>query len=136
MGLGRFHAETWVLSCFGIDFSKFSKSQLVATRFLFDAAFPFLLLFVLSFVTKPVPKPDLDRFFARMHTPVQKTEEEERKALEESYRNPKRFEKDKLFPGTNWEILKPTRMDFLGFGGSWILVGIIILLLWLMVSIK
>ncbi len=71
-----------------------------------------------------------------MHTPVQKTEEEERKALEESYRNPKRFEKDKLFPGTNWEILKPTRMDFLGFGGSWILVGIIILLLWLMVSIK
>ncbi len=136
IGLGRFHAEIWVLSWFRIDFSKFSKSQLVATRFLFDAAFPFLLLFILSFVTKSVPKPYLDRFFARMHTPVQKTEEEERKALEESYRNPGRFEKDKLFPGSNWEILKPTRMDFLGFGGSWLLVGVIILLLWLMVSIK
>jgi SSS family solute:Na+ symporter len=136
MGLGRFQAETWVLSWFGINFSKFSKSQLVAIRFFFDAVFPFLLLFILSFVTKPVPKPYLDRFFAKMHTPVQKTEEEERKALEESYRNPGKFEKDKLFPGSNWEILKPTKTDFLGFGGSWVLVGVIILLLWLMVSIK
>lgn len=136
MGLGRFHAEIWMLSWFGIDFSKFSKSQLVAVRFLFDAVFPFLLLFLLSFITRPVPKPYLDRFFVKMHTPVQKTEEEEREALEESYRNPGRFEKDKLFPGSNWEILKPTRMDFLGFGGSWLLVGVIILLLWLMVSIK
>lgn len=136
MGLGRFHAEIWVLSWFGIDFSKFSKSQLVAVRFLFDAVFPFLLLFILSFITRPAPKPYLDRFFAKMHTPVQKTEEEEREALEESYRNPRRFEKEKLFPGSNWEILKPTRMDFLGFGGSWLLVGVIILLLWLMVSIK
>jgi len=109
---------------------------LVAVRFLFDAVFPFLLLFILSFITRPAPKPYLDRFFAKMHTPVQKTEEEEREALEESYRNPRRFEKEKLFPGSNWEILKPTRMDFLGFGGSWLLVGVIILLLWLMVSIK
>jgi SSS family solute:Na+ symporter len=32
--------------------------------------------------------------------------------------------------------MKPTKLDILGFGGSWILVGIIILLLWVMVSIK
>ncbi|MGD8535907.1 MAG: sodium:solute symporter family protein, partial [Candidatus Aminicenantes bacterium] len=136
VGLGRFHAEIWVLSWFGIDFASCTKAQLVAIRFFFDALFPFFFLFLVSFVTKPAPKPHLDRFFARLHTPVQKTPEEEKNALEDSYRNPGKFEKDKLFPGSNWEILKPTKTDYLGFGGSWILVGVIILLLWVMTSIK
>lgn len=136
VGLGRFHAEIWILSWFGIDFSNFTKAQLVATRFLFDALFPFLLLFLLSFMTKPAPKPYLDRFFAKMFTPVQKTPEEEKQALEDSFKNPRKFEKDKIFPGSNWEILKPTKTDFVGFGGSWILVGVILFLLWLVTSIK
>ncbi len=136
IGLGRFHAEIWVLSWIGIDFSRFKKSQLVATRFFFDAFFPFVLLFLISFVTKPVPRADLDRFFAKLHTPVQKTEEEDLRALQESYADPGKFEKDKIRPGSNWEIMKPTKLDILGFGGSWVLVGMIILLLWLMVSIK
>ncbi len=136
IGLGRFHAEICVLSWFGIDFSSFTKAQLVATRFFFDALFPFILLFLVSFLTKPVSQHHLDRFFAKMHTPVQKNPKEEEKALEEAYKNPQKYEKDKLFPGSNWEILKPTKTDFLGFGGSWVLVGIIILLLWVMTSLK
>jgi SSS family solute:Na+ symporter len=136
VGLGRFHAELWVLSWFGIDFSGFKKSQLVATRFFFDALFPFVLLFSISFVTKPVSKRLLDQFFAKLHTPVQKTEEDERKALEESYAHPRKYEKDKIKPGSNWEIMRPSKLEILGFGGIWVLVGIIILLLWLMVSIK
>ena len=136
IGIGRFQAEIWVLSWFSIDFSGFKKSQLVATRFFFAAFFPFVLLFLISFVTKPVGKNQLDRFFAKMHTPVQKTEEEEAKALAESYADPEKFNKDKLFPRSNWEIMKPGKWDFIGFGGSWILVGLIILLLWLMTSIQ
>jgi SSS family solute:Na+ symporter len=135
VGIGRFHAEIWVLSWLGIDFSEFKKSQLVAVRFFFDALFPFVLLFLISFVTKPVPLNLLDRFYAKLHTPVQKTPELELQALEESYRNPRKFEQDKLLPNSNWEFLKPTRMDLLGFGGSWVLVGIIILLLWVMVNL-
>jgi SSS family solute:Na+ symporter len=136
MGLGRFHAELWVLSWFGIDFSEFKKSQLVAIRFFFDALFPFVFLFLVSFFTKPAPKTNLDRFYAKLHTPVQKTEDEERRALKESYKNPGKFETDKIMPGSNWEIMKPKKIDVFGFGGSWILVGVIILLLWVMVSIK
>jgi SSS family solute:Na+ symporter len=135
IGIGRFNAELWVLSWFGLDFTNFSKPQLVATRFFFDALFPFLLLFVFSFVTKPVAKTHLDRFFAKMHTPVQKTAEEEEKALKDAYENPDKFKKDKLFPKSQWEILKPSKMDYIGFGGSWILVVLVILLLWGMVSI-
>ncbi|MEE9502441.1 MAG: sodium:solute symporter family protein [Candidatus Aminicenantaceae bacterium] len=136
IGLGRFHAELWVLSWCGIDFSGFTKAQLVATRFFFDALFPFVLLFLVSFVTKPVRKDHLDRFYAKLHTPVQKTPEEEEKELEKSYQNPDRFKNEKLLPNSNWEIEKPTKMDALGFGGSWILVGVIIFLLWLVTSIK
>ncbi len=136
VGLGRFHAEIWVLSWFGPDFSKMKKSQLVAVRFFFDAIFPFVLLFLLSFITKPLSKKHLDRFFAKMHTPVQKNQNEEEKVLEEAYRNPDKYRHQKLFPESQWEILKPTKMDAVGFGGSWVLVGIIILLLWLMTSIK
>jgi SSS family solute:Na+ symporter len=136
MGLGRFHAEIWIISWFGIDFSGFKKSQLVAVRFFFDALFPFILLFLISVVTKPVSKPILDRFFAKLHTSVQKTAEEEKKALEESYENPGKFERDKIKPDSNWEVMKLKKIDIWGFGGSWILVGMIILLLWLMTSIK
>jgi SSS family solute:Na+ symporter len=136
LGIGRFHAEIWVLSWFGLDFSNLKKSQLVAIRFFFDALFPFVLLFLISFLTRPVPKPLLDRFFAKMHTPVQKTPEEEQRALEEAYSRPDKYRHQKLFPKSKWEILKPTKLDLLGFGGSWVLVGVIIFLLWVMTSLK
>ncbi len=136
IGIGRFHAELWVLSWFGADFSGFSKAQLSAVRFGFDALFPFVLLFLLSAFTRPVPKADLDRFFARVHTPVQPTPEEEGRALRHAVEHYEEVEKRKLRPGSNWEIMKPKMIDILGFGGCWLLVGVIILLLWLMVNIR
>jgi len=136
VGIGRFNAEIWVLSWFGIDFTKFTKAQLVMTRFLFNALFPFVLLFIISFFTPLAPKEDLDRFYGKIHTPVQKTPEEEEQALEHAYKHPEKFEKDKIFPGTKWEILKPSWQDVWGFGGSWLLVLLMLFLLWVMVSIK
>lgn len=131
IGIGRFHAELWVLGWFGVDFGGFSKAQLSAVRFGFDALFPFLVLFLLSAVTRPVPKADLDRFFARVHTPVQPTPEEEERALRRAVERYEEVEKRKIKPGSNWEIMKPGWIDVVGFGGSWLLVGLIILLLWL-----
>jgi SSS family solute:Na+ symporter len=136
IGIGRFQAEVWVLSWFGADFSGFSKAQLNAVRFGFDALFPFLLLFLLSTVTRPVPISDLDRFFAKIHTPVQPTKEDEERALRYAVEHYDEIEKRKLRPGSSWEFMKPLRADVLGFVGSWLLVGVIIFLLWLMVNIK
>jgi SSS family solute:Na+ symporter len=136
IGLGRFNAEIWVLSWLGIDFTRFSKAQLVATRFIFDALFPFFLLFLFSYLTRPVDAVHLDRFYAKLHTPVQPSAELEAKALEESYANPGKYTKRKLFPRSQWEIMKPGWNDIVGFGGSWLLVGVIIALLIIMVSIK
>ncbi|MBN2408186.1 MAG: sodium:solute symporter family protein, partial [Candidatus Aminicenantes bacterium] len=136
IGLGRFEAEIWVLSGFGIDFSRFTKAQLVATRFFFDALFPFVLLFLLSALTRPVAKSHLDGFFAKVHTPVAPSPEEDERAVREARTHPERIEMRKLRPGSNWELMKPGRADVLGFGGTWVLVGVILALLWLMVSIR
>jgi SSS family solute:Na+ symporter len=136
VGLGRFNAEVWVIGWLGIDFSGWSKAQLLAIRFFFDALFPFVLLILLSFVTPRVPKRALDRFFARLHTPVQPTAEAEAAAVAAAYADPGRFERDKLFPGSDWEIMKPARSDYVGFFGTWGLVGVVVFLLWLMVTIR
>jgi SSS family solute:Na+ symporter len=134
-GIGRFQAEIWIISWFGIDFTSWSKAQLTSVRFFFDALFPFLILFILSFLTKPGDKKLLDRFYAKMYTPVQHTPEEDEKALQTAYDNPGMYDNRKLFKKSNWEMLKPGKIDFIGFFGSWCLVGIIVFLLWLVVTI-
>ncbi|OGD22826.1 MAG: transporter [Candidatus Aminicenantes bacterium RBG_16_63_16] len=136
IGIGRFQAEVWILSWTGIDFTRFTKAQLLAVRFFFDALFPFVLLFLLSYLTKPEPKDHLDRFFGKMHTAVQPTAEADARAVEEAQAHPEAFESRKLWPRSQWEIMKPGRADYLGFGGTWVLVGVIIFLLWLMVTIR
>ena len=70
-----------------------------------------------------------------MYTPVQATPEEEEKALQEAYNNPRMYDYRKLFKKSDWEMLKPGKIDFYGFFGSWALVGIIVFLLWLVVTI-
>ncbi len=134
IGMGRFEAEIWVLSWFGIDFTGFKKSQLVAARFFFVAFFPFFLLFVLSWITRPADKAHLDYFYGKIYTPIRATEEEDKQAVAYTAENPDSIRDKKLFPNSNWEFAKPDRMDWIGFGGSWAVVGTIILLLWLMVS--
>jgi SSS family solute:Na+ symporter len=135
-GLGRFHAEIWVLSWLGIDFTRWTKPQLVAARFFFDAIFPFVALVALSWFTRPEPRGALDRFFAKVHTPVQPTPELEAAALAAAEGDPRRFDADKVFKHPDWEILKPARSDYIGFFGTWALVGIVILLLWTMVTVR
>ena len=136
IGVDRFHAEIWVVSWFGFDLTHLSKAQLVALRFFFDALFPFLLLFLISIFTKPIPRSLLDNFFAKLHTPVQPSHEEDEAALVKARANFAQFEKEKMFPHSNWEFRKWKRVDYIGFFGSWALVGCVILFLWFIVTIR
>lgn len=136
IGVDRFHAEIWVISWFGFDLTHLSKAQLVAMRFFFDALFPFLLLFLLSLFTRPVSKKLLDYFFAKLHTPVQKTPEEDELALVKARANFAQFDSEKMFPKSQWEFRKWKRIDYIGFFGSWALVGIVILFLWFIVTVR
>jgi SSS family solute:Na+ symporter len=136
IGVDRFHAEIWIISWFGFDMTQLTKAQLVALRFFFDALFPFLLLFLISLFTQPVAKNLLDRFYAKIHTPVQPTREEDEAALAKAWAEPEQFEKEKMFPHSQWEFRKWKKIDYVGFFGSWVLVGLVILLLWIVVTVK
>ncbi|MFH1765496.1 MAG: sodium:solute symporter family protein [Gemmatimonadota bacterium] len=134
-GQGRFEAEIWVLSWFGLDLTRWSKAQLVAARFFFDALFPFLLLFAISPFTRQVDKERLDRFFGKLHTSIQRTPEEDEAAVEHAARHPEMFEEEKIWPGSAWEILKPGWIDVAGFGGSCLFILLILALLWIMAGL-
>jgi SSS family solute:Na+ symporter len=135
VGRGRFHAELWLLSWFGADLTRCRKSQLVAARFFIDALLPFGLLFLLSVVTRPAGKPYLDGFYAKMHTPIQPTPQQEEQALERARARPEVYESRRLWRRSSWEILRPGWIDLVGFGGSCILVGLVILLLCVLVTL-
>ena len=115
-GIGRFRHQVWLLSLTGIDVRRFGKSALDAAVFILDATLPFVVLIIVSLLTRPVDSKKLDCFFARVHTPVQRTPEQDALALKRAEADPSIFEKRKFFPGTGLEIMKPEKIDILGFG--------------------
>lgn len=114
-GRGRFHAELFILDRLGIEMSERSASARFAARFFFDGLFPFVLLVLVSLVTRQAPKPVVDQFYGKMKTPVGATPEIEEREMAATRANPGRFDGRKLLPGTNWEFTKWDRVDTIGF---------------------
>ena len=135
VGLGRFHTEIYIVNLLGLPVETFSKAGLVATRFAFCALVPFALLTGISLVTKPTPKAHLDRFYVKLKTPVAPTAEEDATEVQKSMEDPARYDHQKLFPNSNWEFGKWTRVDWVGFLCCWVAVGIIIGALWLVLNL-
>ncbi len=115
IGTGRFNVEGWLLGHCGLDLSKASARDLQAVSFYVDGAFPFVVLICVSLITRQPPKEKVDQFFGKMKTPVGATPEIEKQELEETRRNPHRFDNKKLFPNSNWEWTKWNRVDTTGF---------------------
>ncbi|MEA2062167.1 MAG: sodium:solute symporter family protein [Gemmatimonadota bacterium] len=114
-GIGKFRVYLWLFSVLGTDFSSCSRSTLNAIVFICDAVFPFIILLLASLFTAKVNTQVLDRFYARVHTPVLADPDADRLEVEKSYATPHRFDGKLLFPGTGWEMLKPDRTDVWGF---------------------
>ncbi len=114
-GRGRFHVELYLLDKAGLDVAGLSGSARLAARFFFDGLFPFALLILVSYVTRPAPKEKVDLFYGKMKTPVGATPELEEAAMEATRRNPHRMDGSKLLPGTAWEFTKWNRVDTVGF---------------------
>jgi Na+/proline symporter len=130
-GVGKFRVPVWFLSELGVDFSSCTRSTLQAIVFISDALLPFVVLLLVSFFTTGVAKKKLDRFFARVHTPVCSDPEVDRREVELSYANPGRFRSKLWFPDTGWEMLKPDRTDILGFLLAVLIAAVIVGLVFL-----
>jgi SSS family solute:Na+ symporter len=99
----------------GIDLQTKSNAELQTLRMPLKLVVPFVVMVLLSLVTRPNDAGVLDRFYAKMKTPTAEDPDEDRGRLEESYQDPSRLEHRKLFPGTSIEIQKPGLADVLGF---------------------
>ena len=115
-GRGRFNFEAWLLEKAGVvNLRRMTAADLTAVQFFFDGFLPFIVLIVVSLLTKSPPREKVDFFFGKMKTPVGATPELEAAAMEETRLNPHRFDHTKLFPHSAWEWTTWDRTDTIGF---------------------
>jgi len=130
-GQGFFNLEMAVLAGCGMDLTSLANPMIETLRLPFRIVLPILLMVLLSFFTRPVDKGVLNRFYAKMKTPVNPDPATDRAELEKSYSRPDRFDHTKLFPGTNLEFTHWTREDTAGFAFGLLAAGVVIgLTLW------
>jgi hypothetical protein len=55
------------------------------------------------------------QFFGKMKTPVEPDAALDAAAMDETRRDPGRFDAAKIFPGSDWEFTKWNRVDAVGF---------------------
>ncbi len=130
IGKGRFNLEAWVLARCGLDLAHMTGRDLQSVQFFFDGIFPFIVLIVVSLFTRPPDPAKVDWFFGKMKTPVGATAELEAAAMEETRRNPHRFDHTKLFPRSSWEGTKWDKVDTVGFLACLGVTTTIIALFW------
>ena len=68
----------------------------------------------------------LDAFYARVHTPVSRNRSEDQKNVQESLGQPRKFEQYKLIKWRDLELLKPGKVDTIGFLVAWGWVAIVL----------
>ena len=68
-----------------------------------------------SLLTRRNSQANLDRYYAKMKTPVMPNRDQDARNLASAYADPKQLEYRKLFPGTDFEFQKPTVLDVVGF---------------------
>ncbi|HEU5080675.1 MAG TPA: sodium:solute symporter family protein [Opitutaceae bacterium] len=132
-GRGRLNFECVVMQKFGLKPEQLTPAGRETAQFLFDGGFPFLVLLIASWLSKPTDPQRVAQFYGKMKTPVGDTPELEEQAMEETRRNPHRFDHTKLFPRSSWEFTKWNREDTLGFlaccAVSAAIVGIFVVML-------
>ncbi|MFI4910168.1 MAG: sodium:solute symporter [Sedimentisphaeraceae bacterium JB056] len=113
-GKGMVNVELIILDKLGFDLTKNPYALNETIRYIIRILFPFLVLFIVSKLTKPEDKDVLDRFYARLKTPVFDDKENDEKEVALSYENPSRFDYKKMFPNTDWEFEKFDKTDIKG----------------------
>jgi len=130
-GSGALNVDFLIYSAVGVDLSGASKATLETMRLPARVLLPFAVLILLSLVTPRGSERALNRYFAKMNTPVLADPVADRARLEAAFASvepPPR----KIFPNTDLEFAWPTQKDLVGFIASCgVCIAIIGLLVWL-----
>jgi len=129
-GLGSFNFDFLLYDLAGMDLAAQSTAMLETLELPPKIILPFVVMILLSLVTRRNSTAALDRLYVKMKTPVEPDPELDRHELEKSYADPHRFDHRKLFPGSSLEVQKPTATDAFGFLAC---VGVCFFIIWLAV---
>ncbi|MDP0500837.1 MAG: sodium:solute symporter family protein [Verrucomicrobiota bacterium JB022] len=134
-GGGLFSTELWILGKLGFNLESNPYALNETLRILFRTLLPFVIFIAVALLTKPDPKPVLDRFYAKMRTRVIPDPVKDKEELEKSLADPHRYDHILVFPKSQFEIYKWNREDWTGFIWSVIGVGVVLVVIWAAVSI-
>ena len=134
-GQGPFRIDFLLYDWLGVDLTTRSNAALDTLELPPKIITPFLVMILASWLTRRPPAQVLDRYYAKMKTPVDPDPVVDQRNLEAAYADLSSLERRKLFPGTNLEFQKPTRGDVLGFIVCFGICGLIIGLAMLVVRI-
>ncbi len=114
-GNGFFKPEMYLFYIMGFNLESLSPAYAESISLLVKLIFPFLVVFLAGYLTKPMDKVKLDIFYAKLRTPIADTQEEDDKEIKITNQNPNRFDNVKLFPKSNWEFDKWSKYDLKGW---------------------
>ena len=134
-GKGLFSTELWIIEKLGINLEANPYALNETLRILFRTLLPFVIMILVSMMTRPDPTEVLDTFYAKMRTKVLPDPEADSREVALSLQDPHRFDHLLVFPRTKLEIYKWTRQDFVGFALSVMGVGFVLLFIWVLVSL-
>lgn len=113
---GYLFPELFLLNKMGMDLHLKPYALNETLRMLIRLIFPFILLIIVSLLTKQQSDDRSLRFFLKMRTRVRGLGAEvDAKDLEEAYANPEKTETLLAFPNTSLEIYKWNKQDVVGF---------------------
>ena len=113
-GMGNFRLDYMLYYLAGVDFSRLTDAAVSTMELAPKIIGPFLVMIVVSLFTRPNRKESLDRYYAKMKTPVEPDPQRDREKLEAAYANLEQFESRKLFPGSSLEFQRPSLVDVVG----------------------
>ncbi len=127
-GLGFLNLEMLLLDFIGIDLKNLPNPMIETLRLPFRVILPFIFLILVSLYTSKTDKKILDKFYVKLKTPVNTNLIKDKEAVEESYRNPSRFDYKKSFPNSQFEFTKWDKTDITGFALGFLGVFFVIFL--------
>lgn len=113
-GKGLLKVELLALDLLGWDLSKNSYATNETISILFRILVPFLVLVLVALCTKPQDAGHLNRFYARLRTPVQPDHDADAAAVETTATDTERYNSGRLFPHSAWEFRRWDRDDWRG----------------------
>ena len=114
-GSGRLRLDMLIMDRLGLGLESMSGAAIRTLDLPFATVVPFIVMILVSLLTKPNRKEVLDRLYVKMKTPVVSDPIQDEAEIQKSYAEPSRFDQRKLFPGTSLEFQRPGIVDIGGF---------------------